>query len=141
MVRRRRGRIGIVSSLVGEGPTPTVAVYGATKAFLTNFAQALQVCTLRARTVNNDRLFAQHELLPKGVGVTVVVPGAILTEFATRANASNALVFRVPGGAMSSAAVASSTVRGLLRAKPYIVPGLVNKYSIFVCVSVSLKCA
>eukprot|EP01041_Mallomonas_annulata_P008737 gene8737-18056_t len=39
MTARGRGRIMIISSIAGEGPGPGVAVYAATKAFLSSFAK------------------------------------------------------------------------------------------------------
>jgi len=66
----------MVSSIAGAAPGPFVAVYSATKAFVTSLSLALQ-----------------HEVEPTGVTVTCLIPGATLTEFGERANAANAFAF------------------------------------------------
>ena len=54
-----------VSSVLGELPAPDHAVYGATKFALTGLAESLR-----------------YELAESGVGVTLVEPGRVLSEFA-----------------------------------------------------------
>lgn len=76
MVRRGAGRVMMVSSIAGAAPGPYVAVYSATKAYVTSLAVALQ-----------------HELEPMGVTVTNVIPGATFTEFANVAKADKAFCF------------------------------------------------
>ncbi|MDJ0787698.1 MAG: SDR family oxidoreductase [Myxococcota bacterium] len=63
----RRGRILNVSSGLSFIPSPRSAVYGATKAFVTSFSQALHV-----------------EVSGEGVVVTAVCPGLTRTEFQER---------------------------------------------------------
>ena len=65
MAARGTGAILILSSIAGEQPMVNFAVYGATKAALTSFSEALHT-----------------ELRPHGVTVTVVCPGGVDTEFA-----------------------------------------------------------
>lgn len=57
-----------VSSVAGEFPTPGMSVYGATKAFVTNFSQAMN-----------------FELKNRGVSVLANCPGRIETNFSSRA--------------------------------------------------------
>jgi uncharacterized protein len=57
-----------VSSVAGEFPTPGMSVYGATKAFVTSFSQAMD-----------------YEMSSKGVRVLANCPGRIATNFSTRA--------------------------------------------------------
>jgi short-subunit dehydrogenase len=64
MVAAGRGSILNVSSVAGNQPGPGSAVYGATKAFVTSFSEALAV-----------------ELRGTGVTVTVSCPGLTHTEF------------------------------------------------------------
>jgi short-subunit dehydrogenase len=58
-----RGRIAVVSSLTGKTPVPTRTGYCASKHAVHGFFDALRA-----------------ELLPKGVGVTIICPGAVQTE-------------------------------------------------------------
>ena len=67
MVNRGSGDILITSSIAGIMPTPYVAVYAASKAFLQSFGQAIR-----------------HELKDTGVNVTVFMPDPTDTEFFER---------------------------------------------------------
>lgn len=62
MKRRRSGRIVIVSSMAAKLPTPGIALYSATKAYLLSFGKSLW-----------------FEMKPYGVKVTTVCPAAIAT--------------------------------------------------------------
>jgi short-subunit dehydrogenase len=68
MIARGEGRILFTSSIAGTMPGPFDAVYNASKAFLTSFAQALR-----------------NELKDTQVTITVLMPGATDTEFFHRA--------------------------------------------------------
>lgn len=68
MVDRNQGRILFTSSIAGTMPAPFMAVYGATKAFLLSFSEALR-----------------NELKETGVTVTALLPGATETNFFHRA--------------------------------------------------------
>ena len=68
MVAAGSGRILFTSSIAGTMPAPFEAVYGASKAFLSSFAQAIR-----------------NELKDTGVTVTTLMPGATDTEFFDRA--------------------------------------------------------
>ena len=67
MVGRHGGKILITSSIAGTMPTPNHAIYGATKAFLLEFAQSLY-----------------YELKDYNITVTALKPGATDTEFFNR---------------------------------------------------------
>jgi len=69
MVARGQGRILITGSVVSTAPNPYQAVYGATKAFVMSFGEALR-----------------YELKDTGVTVTVLQPGATDTNFFERAD-------------------------------------------------------
>ena len=64
MKERRRGQLVFLSSTNGRIPPPLQAVYNATKAAAWAFGETLS-----------------HEVKPFGIGVTVVYPGPIETEF------------------------------------------------------------
>jgi len=68
MVQQSKGKVLFTSSIAGTMPAPFLAVYGASKAFLTSFGQAIR-----------------NELKDTGVTVTVLMPGATETEFFHRA--------------------------------------------------------
>jgi short-subunit dehydrogenase len=66
MIERRRGWVLNVSSVVAFGALPTLAVYAATKAYVTSFTEALH-----------------EELRGSGVVATVLHPGLTRTEFSS----------------------------------------------------------
>lgn len=69
MVARKQGRVLITGSEVSTAPNPYQAIYGATKAFVMSFGEALR-----------------YELEDTGVTVTVLQPGATDTSFFERAD-------------------------------------------------------
>jgi short-subunit dehydrogenase len=69
MVERGEGRVLITGSEMSTAPNPYQAVYGATKAFVMSFGEALR-----------------YELKDTGVTVTVLQPGATDTNFFERAD-------------------------------------------------------
>lgn len=74
--KKLRGCITFTSSPAGFMPAPLSVLYGATKAYLTSFAQSL------AAEVNGD-----------GIDVSVVHPSPTATRFYDKAHAMDALVF------------------------------------------------
>jgi short-subunit dehydrogenase len=64
MVQRRRGHVAVVASIAGRMGAPLEALYSATKFAQVGLAEALAV-----------------ELAPHGVGVSVVNPGPVATDF------------------------------------------------------------
>jgi short-subunit dehydrogenase len=68
MARRGEGRVLFTSSVVSQMPGPYYATYGASKAFIQSFAQALR-----------------YELKDTGVTVTAMLPGPTDTGFFERA--------------------------------------------------------
>jgi uncharacterized protein len=108
MVERGRGRILNVSSLAGFQPGPSNATYGATKAFVTSFTEAVH-----------------EELRGTGVHVTALCPGFTHTEFQARANAPAS---EVPGFMWQEAPeVARAGLDGVEKNKAIVIPGAVNK--------------
>ena len=64
MAEARRGIVVNIASTGAFAPCPTMAVYGATKAFVLSFTEAVA-----------------HEVRPRGVQMLAVCPGATATEF------------------------------------------------------------
>jgi uncharacterized protein len=104
LVRRRRGRILIVSSTAGFQPGPLMAVYYATKAFLTSFALALA-----------------DELRGSGVTVTALCPGPTASDFRRRAGMKDERLD------MSAEEVARLGVDAALAGKDLLIPGFRNR--------------
>jgi short-subunit dehydrogenase len=68
MVENGEGRVLFISSIAATSPGPSMAVYNASKAFLSSLSQALR-----------------DELKDTGVTVTALIPGPTDTEFFDRA--------------------------------------------------------
>jgi hypothetical protein len=108
MVERGRGSILNVSSLAGFQAGPSNATYGATKAFVTSFTEAVH-----------------EELKPSGVAVTALCPGFTRTEFQERASAPAS---EVPGFMWQEPpAVVKAGLDGLAKNRTIVIPGGVNK--------------
>ena len=75
MVQRGAGRILMTASVASKMPTPYLTVYGATKAFVYEFAQGLRA-----------------ELKDTGVSVTALMPGPTDTNFFERAHAEDSKI-------------------------------------------------
>jgi uncharacterized protein len=108
MVERGRGGILNVSSLAGFQPGPSNATYGATKAFVTSFTEAVH-----------------EELRGTGVSVTALCPGFTHTEFQARANVPASAV---PGFMWQEAPeVARAGLDGVAKNRAVVIPGTANK--------------
>jgi short-subunit dehydrogenase len=106
MAARRRGSVLIVSSMAGNQPMPNFAVYSATKAAVSSFAEALH-----------------EELRPAGVCVTVLCPGAVATEFAQIAEMGRA-EGRMPRAMIATATdTAAAGLAALERGRRKVIPG------------------
>jgi hypothetical protein len=100
MSRQARGHILVTSSAASFQPLPGLATYGASKAFLTSFAQALDA-----------------ELRPAGVSVTCLAPGYTV-------KARGAARPRPAWLWLGSEEVARAAVDGMLARRQLVVPGL-----------------
>ena len=113
MLAQGRGGIINTSSASGLQPLPHYAVYGATKAFVNSFSQALWA-----------------EVRGRGVRVVAVCPGPVSdTRFGERAGGSSRTAF--PGltrrRELTRETVVAAAFRSLERGDPLVVPGLTNR--------------
>src|SRR5205807_7506785 len=111
MIVQKRGAILNVSSSAGFVPLPGIAVYAATKAYVTSFSEAIRAETRDSR-----------------ITVTALCPGPVHTEFAEVANRQehrrkrrNSLV-HVP-----VEKVARVGLEAIERDKPLVIPGIAMK--------------
>ena len=107
MATANRGTIINVSSIAGNQPRAGTAVYGATKAFVTSFSQALA-----------------NELDGTGVQCTAVLPGLTATEFHDVSGISDNSP-RVMW--MSAAAVVETALAAAAQGRKLVIPGAINK--------------
>jgi short-subunit dehydrogenase len=115
MVKRKRGRVMLVSSTAAFQPGPNMATYCATKAYVLSLGEALA-----------------QELRGTGVRITTLCPGATHTGFAADSGADKSPLFTsalVPK--MASADVAKAGYAAMMRGKPVLVTGIVNKLVAF----------
>jgi short-subunit dehydrogenase len=106
-LRRHGGGLLNVASVASFLPGPRMAVYYASKAYVLSFTEALHT-----------------ELAPKGVRVTALCPGPVLTGFQRRAGVGERLP---PLLGQSAEAVAAAGYRGLMAGQRVVVPGLGNR--------------
>jgi uncharacterized protein len=115
MVARGRGRVMLVASTAAFVPGPNMAVYCASKSYVLSLGEALA-----------------RELRGSGVTLTTLCPGATLSGFAAAAKAEELPLYSsrlVPK--MSSASVARAGYEAMMRGRPVLVTGLVNKFVAF----------
>lgn len=109
---RARGGGGVlnVSSMASFQPVGRMATYGATKAFLTSFSEALH-----------------EELRGEGIHITALCPGFTRTEFQAAAGVEDASS-AIPGPLWGEAPdVARDGIEGVARNRAIVVPGTLNK--------------
>jgi len=105
MIRRRKGRIVNVSSVVGKMAMPVMGPYSATKFAMEGFSDSLRI-----------------EMKKYGIGVTVICPTSTKTEFVTNAIDGNNL--RIDSIGMTSERVAKETINAILDNKREHILGL-----------------
>jgi uncharacterized protein len=104
MLERGRGAIVNVGSTASFQPVPYMATYGATKAFVLSFSEALA-----------------EEVRPHGVRVVALCPGQTETAFFTGIDEA-----RSPGRARTSEQVVATALRALERGRVVAIDGLAN---------------
>lgn len=107
MVQRGAGAVLNIASIAGFQPTPNMAVYSATKAFVQTFSEAVH-----------------EELHGTGVSCTGLCPGPVPTEWADIAHAHE---YDIGIAQVSAHDVAEEAIRGMLAGKRSVVPGLVPR--------------
>jgi uncharacterized protein len=108
MTARGRGAVMNISSVAGLQATPGNATYGASKAFVASFGEAVA-----------------GELAGTGVTLTTVLPGFTRTEFQERAGIEGR---EIPERAwMSADDVAALALEATRAGKAWLVPGAINK--------------
>lgn len=112
MIERRRGAILNVSSTAGFLPLRKLAVYAATKAYVTNFSDAMRA-----------------EVRKQGIVVTALCPGPVATEFSSVAQRRAGKQETSSSSFMHVAVeeVARAGLAGIERNKPLVVPGFAMK--------------
>ncbi len=112
MVDRGRGAVLNVASVGGFGPVPFQASYGAAKAFVLSYTEALR-----------------EELRGTGVTAAVVCPGPVRTGFGEAAGIPDEDAEQMlPKFLWEDAdAVARTAIDGLAAGRPVIVPGVANR--------------
>jgi short-subunit dehydrogenase len=98
-----------VSSIAGFFPLPEMAVYSATKAYVTGFSEALRM-----------------ELMPHGVAVTALCPGPVPTEFFEVASREGKPIRAMdrshPAFAATPELVVREALAGIERNRPGVIP-------------------
>jgi len=112
MIKCRRGGILNVGSVAGFLPGPNMAVYYATKAYVLSFTEALA-----------------EELAGSGLKVSVLCPGPTATNFSQVARGQK--LRRIQTSKMSAEIVAKHGHQAYRNEKVVDVPGLVNRFLIF----------
>jgi len=111
MVERKSGKILNVGSTGAFAPVPYMAVYGASKAFVLSFSEALSA-----------------ELQGTGVTVTALCPGVTKTGFFRRSKSEGMFLKRL--NEMDARDVAWIGYRALMKGKASVVSGWFNKIMI-----------
>lgn len=114
MVARGHGYILNVASAAAFLPSPYVAAYAATKAYVHSFSEALR-----------------YELRDSGVSLTTLYPGITATEFNAVAHAKTPPAMNL--SILSAEEVARVGVRAMFARRRALVPGLINKLNALFC--------
>ncbi|MDQ3119382.1 MAG: SDR family oxidoreductase [Verrucomicrobiota bacterium] len=112
MIARKKGAVLNVSSCASFLPMATMAVYAATKAYVTSFSEAIGA-----------------ELRGTGIHVTALCPGPVHTEFASVAARGADVDQQIAPGFthVPVGDVVRDGIRGVEAARPIVIPGFVMK--------------
>ncbi len=115
MKENGNGKILNVASTAAFMPGPKLSVYYATKAMVFSFTRAIA-----------------YEVKKHGIQISVLCPGPTATGFSARAKNHQSRVFKNGWGiVMSAHKVAQIGYRQMMKGKPVIIPGVLNKLSVF----------
>jgi short-subunit dehydrogenase len=109
MVARGNGKILQLASSLSKAPSPHMAVYAATKAFVYSFTEALI-----------------QEVKDTGVTITALLPGATDTDFFHKSGGEDTVEYKETT-LYEPAEVAMAGYEGLLSGTDKVVPGVKNK--------------
>lgn len=115
MVEKKRGKILNVASTAAFAPGPYMSIYYASKAYVLSFSQGIR-----------------EEYRKDGITVSALCPGPTTTEFQKRAGMEHSIIGTgklMP--MMSAERVARIAYRGVKWGRRVIVPGFMNKLSVF----------
>ena len=113
MVKRGRGGIMLVSSMIGHMPNPYFSNYSASKAFVANFGAGLH-----------------WEMKQRGVDVTVLSPGYTTTPMTAGFEADGIDPSKMPMSPMTPELTAKLGLEGLGKTA-LVIPGKKNKFMVF----------
>jgi uncharacterized protein len=109
MLERNEGKILQLASIASMYPSPLLAVYAATKAFVLSFSEALS-----------------NELKDTNITVTALIPGATETDFFNKADAENTREFQ-ESSLSNPADVAKDGYEAMMKGEVKVVSGMKNK--------------
>ncbi|HRO43760.1 MAG TPA: SDR family oxidoreductase [Flavipsychrobacter sp.] len=110
MIAKKEGRILNLASIVSKNPSPLLAIYSATKAFIYSFSMALR-----------------NELKDHNISVTALLPGATDTDFFDKAGMLNTKEYH-ENATGDPAAVAEAGYKAMMNGDEKVVSeGLKNK--------------
>ena len=112
MEKNNYGHILNIGSTGSFIPSPSDAVYSATKAYIMSFSNALY-----------------GEYRNTGIKITLLCPGATETEFARKANIEQTLLFKY--AIMKPDKVIKIAYPKIIKGKRLIIPGIYNKFLVF----------
>jgi short-subunit dehydrogenase len=114
MIERGRGAVLNLASLIAFQPVPFQATYGASKAAVLSFTEAVH-----------------EELRGTGVTITAICPGPVRTEFG-EAGGFGGADDKIPGFAWLEAdKVAEDAIEGLENGERVVVPGALNQLAAY----------
>ncbi len=108
-LERNRGGMLNLASIAAMAPGPGMAVYYASKAFVLSLSEALT-----------------EELRPRGVRVTALCPGPVVTGFQERAGMAPETL-KPPPGVAGARETVEAGYNGLMAGRRVVTPGLVNQ--------------
>jgi short-subunit dehydrogenase len=113
MVARNEGKILNLASSLAKSPTPLMAVYAASKAFVLSFNEALI-----------------QEVKDTNVTLTALMPNATDTDFFHKANATDTVAYKKLTF-YKPEEIAAAAYEGLMAGTDKVVPGVINKVQTF----------
>jgi uncharacterized protein len=111
MVSRGSGKVLNVASVAGFQPSPLMAVYNATKAYILSFSEAIA-----------------NEVQGTGVTVSVLCPGLTRTGFQKTVGVGNPDLTKSDWFSDAANRVARAGIKGMQSGEVIIVPGIFNKF-------------